>query len=117
MDDANEGDPPTDARTAKLLDELEALEDRLDPRPARSGERLADLLMFAVVAFFALVLGAELKYPLLLITLLIAARGLSRLVPFLRNRSLRADRDRLVGPHDGGPAPPGSPRNDPWERR
>ena len=117
MDGEKEGHLPSDGRTAKLLEELAAIEDRLDPTPARSGERLADLLTVAVVGVVALVLDVELRYPLLLIGLLIAARGLSHLVPFLRNRSLRASRDRLVGPHPGDSAPPEALPNDSGELR
>lgn len=87
-----------DARAARLLDEVAAIEDRLDPMPAKRGQRLADLITLALVAELFLLLDGELRYPLLLVALLVAAGVLNRTLTALTTRSLRRDRDRLLGP-------------------
>ena len=89
--------PSRDERAARLVDDLAAIEDRLDPAPAKQGQLLADVITLALVATLWVVVDGNVRYPLLLATLLVAARGVHRLLPLFLQRSLRRERDRLLG--------------------
>lgn len=93
---AGEDRADREARTAELLDRVAELEDRLDPEPLQRGQRIADLVTLAVLTPLILWVGEGLRYPLLLLALLLGARSLSRLIPYLRNRQIRDDRDRML---------------------
>lgn len=105
------GSPPSprderderDERTGRLLDEIAAIEDRLDPRPRRRGQRLADLALLVLIGAATILLDLELRYPILLIGLLFAGRGLTHLVARASGRSLRRERDRLLEPGSQAP--------------
>lgn len=106
MGELKESDSPyrvqRDARTSELLDELASIEDRLDPGPRWSGQRIADLVTLAVIVVATLALDLELRYPALLIALLLVARVSTRIVRSVTDRSLHRERDQLlVG--DGDP--------------
>lgn len=104
---ASEPEEPSaaDARTADLLDQLAEIEGHLDPGPNREGQRWADLVAVLLIALLAVFLNWDLRYPALLLGLLLIGRGVSWLVPYLRGRSLRAARDRLLGDDDARATP------------
>lgn len=100
MADQSKESSRADARTADLLDQLAEIESHLDPGPNREGQRWADLVAVFLIALLAVLLNGDLRYPALLLGLLLMGRGISWLVPYLRRRSLRAARDHLLGVDD-----------------
>ena len=95
------GDPPGDRTGAeRLMRELDAVEQRLDPRPVRRGRLLADLVTVGILAPIAFVLDWHASRPLLLLTLMALGVGLNRLVPRLLTRSLRRRREHLLDEYE-----------------
>lgn len=85
-----------DRRTAELLQRLDAVEARLDPRPHRRGRLVADLATVGVLAPVAIYADWHASHPILLFGLMLLGIGLNHLIPFLTRWSLRRERDRLV---------------------
>jgi Flp pilus assembly protein TadB len=85
-----------DDRTEALLDELAALEDRLDPTPVRRGHLVADVVLLVMVVLLGAALNWQLRNLWILAVLLVVVGGARRLIPHLTQRSLRKERDRLL---------------------
>lgn len=88
-----------DPRVESLIERLNAIEARLDPRPLRRGRLMADLLTLAVIVVLAVFFDWRITHPLLLLALLLFATGLNRLVPLLTRRALHRERDRITARH------------------
>jgi len=95
-DDGPGTDSARSRRTESVLDALDAVEERLDPSPARRGQRIADALTVLMLVGAVMVLGLPLARPSLLAGLLAGAAGVTRLARHLRLRRLITARDRLL---------------------
>lgn len=80
------------------MDGLSAIEDRLDPQPRRTGQRIADLAVVALILVVTQLMGLELRYPLVLIGLLVLGRMSTHAVRSMGDRALHRERDELLGP-------------------
>ena len=86
-----------DLRATALIDEINALEARLEPRP-RKGRRLGGIL--GVLALLAG--GATFNWDVLvpIVLLVMVGNGANLLPPVLRRRYVQRQRDRLIEQHD-----------------
>ena len=98
--DGPEENPSDDPRAAVLLDQLDAIEARLDPRPFERGQLIADLLTVGAIGSAALFLDWHVTHPVLLLAFLVGATGLNRLILFVARRSLRREREGLTARYD-----------------
>ena len=98
--DAPEEGSSDDPRVALLLDRLDAIEARLDPRPVKRGQLIADLLTVGSIGSVALLLDWQVTHPVLLLASLVFATGLNRLIRFVARRSLRREREELTARYD-----------------
>ncbi len=87
-------------RTAALVEALNVVETRLDPAPAKRGQRIADVATFLILAVAVLVLGFPLERPFRLLAALVIAAGATRLIRHVRLRRLRREHERLVAELD-----------------
>ena len=94
-------------RTAALFEDLNAVESRLDPAPARRGQVIADLVTVALLAVAVLAVGVPIERPILLASLLVLGALTTRGIRRLLGRRLRRERDRLLDDLD---APDEGPR-------
>lgn len=86
-----------DVRVAALVDELAAVETRLDPETHPRDRRVADLVTVAVLLPFAIGLDWHAERPLLLLGAMLSALVLNR-VPFWITRwRLSREQERLFG--------------------
>ena len=89
-----------DPHAAVLLEQLDAIEARLDPRPVKRGQLIADLLTVGAIVSAALLLDWHVTHPALLLAFLVSATALNRLILFVARRSLRREREELTAPYD-----------------
>lgn len=94
-----------DRRTTSLLDALSAVEDRLDPVPAKRGQRIADIMTVAAVGVAVAVSGFPIERPLLLVALFVLGTGVTRLARHAWSYRLRKERERLLEELERGPPP------------
>ena len=84
-----------DVRVGALLDELSAIEERLDPDNHRKAQLTADSITVALLLPLVIHLDWYARYPLLMFGLMIAALALNRIPPLLTRRRLRKEHDEL----------------------
>ena len=86
-----------DLQATALIDQINALEARLDPPPSKR-RRFWDV--FGLLALFTsvAVFGWDLIHPVVLIML--AINGPNLLLPVLQRRYVRRKRERLIEQHD-----------------
>jgi len=84
-----------DVRVTALLDELSAIETRLDPAAHRRGQLIADAVTVAIALPAMLLLGLSIDRPLVLFGLMVVGLLLNRIPPWLSRRKLREAQDRL----------------------
>lgn len=89
-----------DPRAVVLLEKLDAIEARLDPRPVKRGQLIADLVTVGVIGSAGLLLDWHVTHPAVLLAFLVSATGLNRLVLFVARRSLRREREALTAQYD-----------------
>lgn len=84
-----------DVRVAALVDELNAIEARLNPDAHRRGQRIADAVTVAVAIPVIMTLGLAIEQPLLLFGLMLLALVLNRVPQWLSRRRLQAAHEQL----------------------
>lgn len=84
-----------DVRVAALLDQLSAIEHRLDPAAHRRGQRIADLATVAVAVPTVYLLNLPIDRPLMLFGFMVAGLVLNRIPSWMARRKLVRAQDRL----------------------
>ena len=84
-----------DVRVAALVDELAALETRLDPEQHGKDRRVADLVTVGMLLPFAIALDWHAQEPLLMIAMMVGALWLKRIPQWVTRFRLRRQQDRL----------------------